>query len=126
MMYFNIPIQKSKLLDSQEFYKKILGFEREHDGALFSPDYPNVGISFFFDRNSGRAEHCYLAFSVDKNLPSIANKIKQAQVPIDLVTDMLERHYTARFNDPSGNLIQISSETLQDDNGAQFEVSVID
>ena len=125
-MYFNIPIKKVKLADSHHFYKTILGFDREHEGVLFNAYYQNVGISFFFEKNAGRAESCYLSFWVDNNLPTVANRIRQKGVRVDLVTDMLERHYTIRLNDPSGNLIQISSRTLQDDNEEVFDTSIVD
>ena len=63
---------------------------------------------------------------MSKNLPSIAKRIKDAGVEVEVVTDMLRLNYVARFTDPDDNAIQISCDNIVDDNGESFDVSMID
>lgn len=67
-----------------------------------------------------------LSFIVSKNLPSIARRIKDFGIDVEIVTDMLEMKYAARFSDPAENFIQIFCDNIIDDSGVYFDVSIID
>lgn len=125
-VFFHIPVAKAKVDEVREFYKNALGFDLDFEGALVSSEYPRVGLQFFPDKRQKRSGSTVLSFIVSKNLPSIARRIKDFGIDVEIVTDMLEMKYAARFSDPAENFIQIFCDNIIDDSGVYFDVSIID
>lgn len=125
-MFFHIPVSRVKVDEVRDFYKNILGFDSDFEGALVNGGYPGVGLYFKPAKRQKKSDSTVLSFIVSKNLPSIAKRIKDAGVEVEVVTDMLRLNYVARFTDPDDNAIQISCDNIVDDNGESFDVSMID
>lgn len=125
-MFFHIPVSKVKIDEVRDFYKNILGFDSDFESALVNGEYPRVGLYFYPEKRQKRSDSTVLSFIVSKNLPSIARRIKNYGVDVEIVTDMLRLNYAARFADPADNAIQISCDNIVDDNGESFDVSMID
>jgi predicted enzyme related to lactoylglutathione lyase len=127
-IFFNIPTNKNKLEESLTFYAQTINFKKVSDESyyLINDEYPNVGLGLMLEKNRAQSERGFLSFHIEKNLPTLCSTIKNLGIDIDIVTDMLGDFFVARFNDPSGNLIQISCDSLADDSGTKFEVSMID
>lgn len=125
-MFFHIPVAKVKIDEVREFYKNILGFDLEFEGAIVNGEYPRVGLYFYPEKRQKKGGSTILSFIVSKNLPSIAKRVKDFGIDVEIVTDMLRLNYAARFSDPADNAVQISCDNIVDDNGESFAVSMID
>ena len=128
MIFFNIPINKNKLNESLTFYAQTINFKKVSDETYYltNEQYPNVGLGLMLEKNRAQTERGFLSFQIEKNLPTFCHTLRKLGIDVDMVSDMLGNYFVARFNDPSGNLIQISCDTLADDLGTEFEVSTID
>ena len=45
-MFFHIPVSRVKVDEVRDFYKNILGFDSDFEGALVNGGYPGVGLYF--------------------------------------------------------------------------------
>jgi predicted enzyme related to lactoylglutathione lyase len=126
-IFFYIPIHKSKLSECLNFYSDNFDFKKklENDFHLTNDEYPGIGFGFIFEKNH-KVENCYLFLEIEKNLPSLCQKIKLNGYDVDVIENISGKGFTARVNDPSGNLVQIYCSTLCDDFGSSFEISTID
>jgi predicted enzyme related to lactoylglutathione lyase len=126
-IFFSIPITKLKYQECIDFYSKNFGFKRksEDDFYLTNEEYPGIGLGFIYEKNH-KSENCYLFFEIEKNLPSLFQKIKSNGHDIDIIENISTEGYTARVNDPSGNLVQIYCSSIFDEFGSSFEVLKFD
>ena len=103
------------------FYEGVLSYERDSAlGVLRVPGHQNLAICFKYSNLLGenrRNQEDRLAiyeFSVEKNFPSFCQRLREHGVEFDMLAHT-HGGYFARVLDPSGNLVEITSESVEDD-----------
>ncbi|GER10242.1 VOC family protein [Variovorax boronicumulans] len=123
----HIPMLREKgMLDRMnDFYEGILGYERDLElNILRVPNHSNLAICFKysnFSKGGGRKDKESLyEFFIEKNFPSLCRNLKEKGIEFDMLA-RTPGFYFARIMDPSGNLIEIISESFEDD--LNFDIS---
>ncbi|BEP69653.1 MULTISPECIES: VOC family protein [unclassified Variovorax] len=123
----HIPMLREKgMLDRMnDFYEGILGYERDLElNILRVPNHSNLAICFkysnFAKGGGGRNKESLYEFFVEKSFPSLCRNLKEKGVEFDMLA-CTPGFYFARIMDPSGNLIEIISESFEDN--LNFDIS---
>jgi len=108
-----------------DFYEGILGYERDLELSILRvPNHSNLAICFkysnFAKGGGGRNKESLYEFFVEKSFPSLCRNLKEKGVEFDMLA-CTPGFYFSRIMDPSGNLIEIISESFEDD--LNFDIS---
>lgn len=128
LIVFTVEAKKLNYAETREFYIDKLKFAPKEgtENPLINPKYPCAAIWISATKKNRQKEESHISFFLEKNIASYCNNIKKLGVDIELVTDMCETTYVASFNDPSGNVITVHCDTIEDDFGETFEVLIAD
>lgn len=117
----HIPmLRKEGMLEKMSaFYAGVLKYERDPElGVLRVPGHQDLAICFKYSNlvrgiNEQDREAIY-EFFVEKNFPSFCERLREHGVEFDMLAHT-PGGYFARVLDPSGNPIEITSESFEDD-----------
>ncbi|MGJ7565568.1 VOC family protein [Variovorax sp. GB1R11] len=118
-LHIPMPRKKGMFERMNAFYEGVLGYVQDPTlDVLRVPGHDNLAISFkYFDskrkENDKEADAIY-EFFIDKNFPSFCLRLKEKGVAFDTIA-RTPGFYLARFFDPSGNTIEVISESFEDD-----------
>ncbi len=122
----HIPMLRKKgMLEAMDaFYEGILGYERDAElGVLRVPGHPNLAVCFKYigrpAKEGDRERASLYEFFVEKNFPSFCRSLKEKGVGFDMLA-RTPGFYFARIVDPSGNSIELKSESFEDDLGVDL------
>lgn len=123
----HIPMLRKKgmLEQMNSFYEGILGYERDPVLSILRvPNHSNLAVCFKYSNfskveNKKDKESLY-EFFVEKNFPTLCQNLKERGVEFDMLA-RTPGFYFARIMDPSGNSIEIISESFEDD--LNFDIS---
>lgn len=123
----HIPmLRKKEMLEKMNaFYEEILGYERDLElNVLRVPNNPDLAVCFKYSdltqRRNEKEKGSLYEFFVEKNFPSLCQNLKERGVEFDMLA-RTPGFYFARIMDPSGNSIEIISESFEDD--FNFDIS---
>ncbi|WP_447745259.1 VOC family protein [Variovorax boronicumulans] len=123
----HVPMLRKKgMLEQMEaFYEEILRYERDSELNVFRvPGHLSLAICFKYSNlvegSSGKDKNSLYEFFIEKNFPSVCRDLKEKGVEFDMLA-RTPGFYFARILDPSGNSIEIISESFEDD--SNFDIS---
>ncbi|RSZ29327.1 MULTISPECIES: VOC family protein [unclassified Variovorax] len=117
----HVPMRRAKgmLEKMNAFYEGVLGYERDSElNILRVPGHRDLAVCFkYFDSTGSKNESdkgALYEFSIEKNFPSFCKGLRERGVEFDMLA-RTPGFYFARIFDPSGNSIEILSESFEDD-----------
>ncbi len=127
-LIIHIPMRRKKgmLEEMNVFYENILGYEQDMAlDVLRVPGHANLAVSFKYfnsnEKDKKKEADALYEFSIDRNFPSFCQRLKEQGVQFDMLA-RTPGFYFARILDPSGNYIEVTSESFEDD----FNVDISD
>ena len=119
----HIPMLRKKgMLEKMDaFYEGVLKYERDSElNILRVTGHRDLAICFKYSDSiakiNARDREALYEFFIEKNFPSFCQKLKESGVEFDMLA-RTPASYFARILDPSGNSVEIISESFEDDFG---------
>ncbi|KQX29281.1 hypothetical protein ASD05_03675 [Variovorax sp. Root434] len=113
--------KKGMLEEMNAFYEGILGYERDAElDVLRVPGHRDLAVCFKYFNSTGKKNErdgrALYEFFIERNFPSFCQGLKEKGVEFTMLA-RTPASYFARVLDPSGNLIEVISESFEDDFG---------